>query len=276
MASLKVMVMAAPNGARRSRRDHPDLPVTEEEVAATAGACVSAGAAAVHLHVRDADGGHTLDAARYHKALRLARDAVGPEAVLQITTEAVGMFTPDEQMDSVRSVRPEAVSLAIKELIPDEGAEKVGHEFLAWIKAEGIAPQFILYEPDDLTRLLALRDSGVVPFARPFALFVLGRYTSDQQSAPEDLEPFLDVLGRHDLPWAVCAFGRRESECALAAAERGGHVRVGFENNLHLPDGRRAGSNEDLVAATVARLEASGHAIMAPAEARAFLAQTLA
>lgn len=269
------MVMAAPNGARRTRLDHPALPIAEEDIAATAGACVRAGAAAIHLHVRDGEGRHSLDAARYRKALALAREAVGPDAILQVTTEAVGLYSPEEQMACVREVRPEAVSLALKELIPDEAHEAAGAAFLAWLRAEGIAPQFIVYGPEELERLLAMRDAGIVPFARPFALFVLGRYARDQQSAPEDLDPFLDALGDEDLPWALCAFGRRESECACAAAERGGHVRVGFENNLHLPDGRVAGSNEELVAATVARLKSAGHTVMAPARARAFLAETL-
>jgi 3-keto-5-aminohexanoate cleavage enzyme len=58
--------------------------------------------------------------------------------------------------------------------------------------------------------------------------------------------------------WSVCAFGRRETACVTAAALLGGHARVGFENNLSLPDGARAASNADLVGAAANALEAVG------------------
>ena len=65
-------------------------------------------------------------------------------------------------------------------------------------------------------------------------------------SEPADLLPF---LAAHDgaTPWAVCAFGPREAACALTAAALGGHMRVGFENNLFLPDGTLAPDNAALV-----------------------------
>ena len=103
-----------------------------------------------------------------------------------------------------------------------------------------------------------LVDRGVIPFPRPFLLFVLGRYARDQQSAPEDLDPFVAALAGRDLPWAMCAFGKREADCALRAARLGGHVRVGFENNLSLPGGGPAPSNAALVAATADLLRAAG------------------
>jgi uncharacterized protein (DUF849 family) len=59
-------------------------------------------------------------------------------------------------------------------------------------------------------------------------------------------------------PWSVCAFGRRETACVTAAALLGGHARVGFENNLALPNGARAASNAELVNAAARALEAVG------------------
>jgi 3-keto-5-aminohexanoate cleavage enzyme len=56
----------------------------------------------------------------------------------------------------------------------------------------------------------------------------------------------------------VCAFGRREAACVVAAALLGGHIRVGFENNLLLPDGTLAGSNADLVRQVVGTLGTCG------------------
>jgi 3-keto-5-aminohexanoate cleavage enzyme len=265
------MIMVAANGAGRGKADHPALPLTIAELAAEAKACALAGAAAIHLHVRDATAAHTFDAALYRAATAAVRAAAGPDLVIQITTEAVGRFSPSEQMACVRTVRPEAVSIALRELVPDGRAEPAAEKFFDWMAAENIAPQFILYAPDEVTRLIDLVDRGVIPFARPFLLFVLGRHTANQQSVPSDLDPFLARLEGRDLPWAMCAFGRREAACALHAAQSGGHVRVGFENNLHLPNGALAPSNAALVEATAELLHRHGFAPMDVAEARAVM-----
>jgi uncharacterized protein (DUF849 family) len=262
-----VMIMVAPNGARRGKAQHHALPLTVSELVADISRCVTAGSTAVHLHVRDAEGHHSLDPALYREAIAALRKSL-PDMVIQVTTEAVGRYAPAEQMECVRAVRPEAVSLALRELVPDAASEPEAQAFFAWLAESRIAPQFILYEPGEVTRLIDLVDRAVIPFARPLLLFVLGRYSLDQQSSPADLLPFVSALGSHCFPWAICAFGRREAECALAAARLGGHVRVGFENNLHLPDGTLAPDNATLVAATAGLLRADGFGIMAPAAAR--------
>lgn len=75
MADLTIMV--APNGARKGHAEHHNLPLTAEAIAADALACKTAGAQAVHMHVRDADGRHTLDASRYLAATEAVRRLVG-------------------------------------------------------------------------------------------------------------------------------------------------------------------------------------------------------
>jgi uncharacterized protein (DUF849 family) len=86
----------------------------------------------------------------------------------------------------------------------------------------------------------------VIADAPWFLLFVLGRYTTGQTSDPKDLLPFLrEHAGRE--PWAICAFGAAEHACVTAAAAMGGHVRVGFENNLKLKNNQIAPDNADLV-----------------------------
>src|SRR5690606_7098937 len=118
--------------------------------------------------------------------------------------------------------------------------------FLAWLQGERIAPQYILYSPDEVTRFHELRGRGVIPQRRPFALFVLGRYATGTEAQPQDVLPY---LAAHDpeCPWALCAFGRREGACVLTAAGLGGQVRLGFENNLWLADGALAANNAQLV-----------------------------
>ncbi len=121
MADLAIMV--APNGARKGPADHPNLPITIEATVKDALECQAAGAQAIHLHVRDDQGKHSLDASRYLAATEAVRKAAGPDFPIQITTEAVGMFKPHEQIAVVKAVKPEAVSIATKELIPDASEE---------------------------------------------------------------------------------------------------------------------------------------------------------
>ncbi|MFQ5984647.1 MAG: 3-keto-5-aminohexanoate cleavage protein [Alphaproteobacteria bacterium] len=242
----KLIVTVAPNGARRTKRDHPALPLTPDEIARTAAACREAGAAMLHLHVRDKDGRHSLDVEAYREAIAAVRRAVGDGLIIQATTEAAGRYGPAEQMAAMRALRPEATSLALREIVPDAQAERKAARFFAWLEKEQVVPQFILYSADELARYQDLRTRGVIPGARHFLLFVLGRYDTAEAAKPAELLPFLAALG-DDGPWAVCAFGARENACALAAAALGGHLRVGFENNLYLCDRSPAPTNAALV-----------------------------
>src|SRR3546814_7868518 len=85
-------------------------------------------------------------------------DLVGDRIVIQVTSEAVGLYGPDEQMAMVRGLEPEAVSLAVRELIPDAAQEDAARDFLAWLVGAGILPQYILYAPEDVERFGRLQD----------------------------------------------------------------------------------------------------------------------
>jgi 3-keto-5-aminohexanoate cleavage enzyme len=258
MGPAPVAIAVAPNGGRRAKADHPAVPLTPDELAATAAACLDAGACMIHTHVRDKDGRHVLDAEAYRAAIAAIRGCVGDRLVIQITSEALGIYQPAEQMEVVREVRPEAVSLALRELRPDEDHEAGFAEFLAWLRREKIGPQIILYTPEEAVQLAALKARGLIPFEDIPVLYVLGRYTAGQKSSPVDLLTFLAPGVPHFTHWSVCAFGVHEIACVTAGALLGGHVRVGFENNLLLPDGSTARDNAAIVGATHGVLRACG------------------
>lgn len=278
-----LLITVAPNGARRTHADHAALPLTPAALAETALACRDAGAAMIHLHVRDAQGRHSLDVDLYAEAIAAIRTAVGPDLVIQATTEAVGRYDRHAQMQMVQRLRPEAVSLAVRELIPDAAAEADAAAFLRWTVEAGLFVQYIVYDPAELARLRSLHTRGVIPEKRPFVLYVLGRYGVPDSGAPRHLVPFLaqtDKAGTQgddasaaeawtEETWAVCAFGRRESASTLAAAALGGHIRVGFENNLHLAEGALAPDNAALVRQAVTGAAAIGRRPMHAEEARA-------
>lgn len=272
-ADRHFVVAVAPNGARRTKSDHPTLPMNAEELARTAAAAVDAGAAMIHLHVRDGSGGHVLDAELYRAATSSIRHAVGSGIVVQITTESVGRYRPPAQMQVVRDVRPEAVSLALRELCPDAASEPEFAEFLAFLRRERVAPQFILYDADEVARLGGLMERGIVPHRDPWVLYVLGRHTGGRGTRPADLLPFLQAAGSRFPGFMVCAFGREEAACGATGALLGGGVRVGMENNLLLPSGRTAPDNAALIDAAVKPLRELG---FTPAGAETLRARLLA
>lgn len=243
-----VLIMVAPNGARRTRTDHPALPVTTAELAETAAACHRAGAGAIHVHIRDSGGRHVLDAGLYREAVAAIRAEAGDDLVVQITSEAVERYTPAEQQALILALAPPAVSIAVREMFAD--GEPAA--FFAWMRERGIAVQHILYDIADVRWLADLHRRKVIPEDNPRLLFVLGRYAAGEESEARDIEPFLAAAAEEGLagmPWSVCAFGRGETASLTEALRRGGHVRVGFENSLWHEDGRLAADNAERVAA---------------------------
>ena len=254
----RVVVTVAPNGGRKTKADHPALPLTASELARTGAECLERGASMIHLHVRDAEGRHCLDPEAYRVTIAHICQEVGDRLVLQITSESIGLYSPAEQRAAVLKTNPEAVSLALGELAPEAPDERDFCIFLSKLKQMRVWPQIILYTPAEAERLGAMVKQGLIPFDRLSVLYVLGRFSLTRTALPRDLLPFLapDMPRFHS--WSVCAFGRRETACVTAAALLGGHARVGFENNLSLPDGARAASNADLVSAATRAFEAVG------------------
>lgn len=252
-----LIVTVAPNGAYKQPSDHPALPITPDALATTARACRDAGAAMLHMHIRDAQGRHSLDVEGYREATRVVRAAVGEGMVIQITSEAAGIYPAAQQIAVVEALRPEAVSVGLREVDqPEIGEARLG-AFFNGLARQGTMTQVILYDTKDLQRWQDLRQRGVVADEPWFLLFVLGRYSAGQISSPRDLLPFLQAHTGAE-PWAVCAFGPTENACITAAAALGGHARVGFENNLRCKDGSLAPDNTALVRQAAQAAEALG------------------
>jgi 3-keto-5-aminohexanoate cleavage enzyme len=254
----RVVLAVAPNGGRKTKADHPALPLTSGELARAAAECLERGASMIHLHVRDAEGRHSLDPEAYRAAIASICQEVGDRLVLQITSESLDRYSPAEQRAAVLRTNPEAVSLALRELAPEKADDKDFGDFLVKLKQMRIWPQIILYTPAEAARLGAMLKQGLIPFEKLSVLYVLGRFALTRTALPRDLLPFLAPEAPRFESWSVCAFGRRETACVAAGALFGGHARVGFENNLSLPDGARAASNAELVGAAAHAFEAVG------------------
>ena len=268
------IVAVAPNGARRTKADHPALPMTPDEIAREAASCLDAGAAFLHLHVRDSAGGHTIDPDSYRAGIEAVRGAVGQRMVIQVTTEAVGIYQPDQQIAAIKDLVPEAVSLAIREIAPDAAHEPAAADFFAWLRRENVLTQYILYSADEVSRFNEMQRRGMIPDEDPCVIYVLGRYAEGQRSNPEELLPFLQARGElSNDRWFLCAFGPKENACMTTAAALGGHARIGFENNLWLNDGSVAPDNAALIGQFTRTLEHLGRPIADADQIRALLSQ---
>lgn len=244
----RIAIIVAPNGARKTKQDHAQLPMTIEEMVADAKACQTAGATMIHLHARDAQGRHSLEVDDNLDIYHAVKAAVGDSMIVQLTTEAVGMYSPQQQMALIKAVKPEAASFALRELIPDEQSEEQGFVFFDWVAAQGILSQIILYDQADIERYFSLLERGVLPKHNQHALVVLGRYHEAQQSSPWDLRTLhLERFIEENVRCAVCAFGVREQDCLIHALLLGLDVRVGFENNHLSADGQPANCNAEQV-----------------------------
>ncbi|MEP1961523.1 3-keto-5-aminohexanoate cleavage protein [Tateyamaria sp.] len=237
-------LMVAPNGARRGKSDHPQLPVTDDEVVQTAIACHAAGADGVHLHIRDAAGAHLLDAPRYQALLDRLKDTV-PGMYLQVTSESAGQYTAQEQRGMMRALRPAHVSVAMREMVrgPEDWAK--AHGFYAWALENAVDVQHILYSPKEVAAFVDAVLRGQVPGDRLLIQLVQGSYAEGSEGAL-DLDLYLAEFDRVEdrvFDWMLCAFGKSETASLVHAARLGGKARAGFENALHHSDGTLAVDN---------------------------------
>lgn len=239
-------IMVAPNGARRGKEANISLPITIPELITTAASCHKVGADALHLHVRDDNGEHSLDVGLYREAISELHRVV-PQLELQITTEAAGIFGVPEQFNCLRELRPKWASVSVREMARDLSLAPKVYELCDENRTK---VQHILYDTDDIALLLDWQQQGIVKATQDSVLFVLGRYTQGQVSSPSDLTAFRQALPniKH---WMVCAFGPDEHYCLAHAALQGGAVRVGFENSLVSPNGTPHTDNAASVSALI-------------------------
>lgn len=248
-------LMVAPNGARLTQSDHKQLPITADEIAKTAKACFAEGAGTLHLHIRDDDQKHSLDAQRYRETISRVKSVV-PEMKIQITTEAVGIFDVAAQIKCIIETKPDALSMSVREFSHEPELTQIAYSSANQLGAE---IEHIVYTPADIEMLLDHYVTGVIPKSERRILCVLGRYTQGQVSEPTDLDPFLDAIKGQNFSWSVCAFGKNEQSCLLYALEKGGNIRIGFENNRLMPNGEPFTDNQSSVRAFVKAAAIAGY-----------------
>lgn len=268
----RTVITAALTGPVARKSDHPGLPCSPEEIAEAARASWEAGAAVVHLHLRDKRGEPTADLAVAARVLELVRAAC--PAIIQLST-GVGLEVPFEARLALLEIAPEAATLNVCTMSfgagefrnPPEGVRQMATR----MRELDIQPELELYDSGHLDVALALIDEGLVVGPPHFSL-VLG-VRGGMAATPGNLISLVEKLpaGAH---WQAIGIGRSNLAMTTIALAMGGHARTGLEDTLRLERGRAA-SNHELVRRLGAVSEAIGRPIASVDEARADLALAL-
>jgi 3-keto-5-aminohexanoate cleavage enzyme len=241
----KLIITAAITGAETTKEMNPALPCTPEEQAEAAFECWKAGASIVHLHVRDEKLKPSQSLAQFEKVTKLIRAKC--DIILQFSTGgAVG--TPVAERIAPLALKPEMASLNAGSInFGDEVFENLPKDIAALaneMKRLNIKPEIEVYDLGMLEYGVSLVTSGLVPGPAHFQ-FVMGTKHGISGN-PENM-----FLMRSKLPpgctFAVAGVGRNQLQVAPLAIVGGGHVRVGFEDNVYYAKGVLAKSNAELV-----------------------------
>ncbi|MDR2979486.1 MAG: 3-keto-5-aminohexanoate cleavage protein [Bacteroidales bacterium] len=267
----KLIITAAISGAEVTKEMNPAVPYTKEEFVREAKSACDAGASIIHLHVRLDDGTPTQDKARF-KEIMDAIYTVCPDVIIQPSTGgAVGMSN-DERLQPTE-LNPEMATLDCGTL--NFGGDEIFENTENTIKyfgqrmiERGIKPELEVFDKSMIDMALRLHKKGYIksPMHFDFVMGVNGGIAGE-------LRDFVFLRGSipADATYTVAGIGRFEFPLAVVAIIDGGHVRMGFEDNVYLSKGVLAKSNGELVGKVVRLAKELGREIATPAETRKIL-----
>jgi uncharacterized protein (DUF849 family) len=265
------LITVAPTGAELAKDSVPALPVTLDELVATAMSCEHAGAAVVHVHIRDADAKPTLDLTRLTDTVRALRGATG--LIVQLSTG--GAVTDSfERRLAVLDAVPDACSLTCGTVNfgTDVFLNPWGFikDLYAKTQALGVVPEFELFDFGHIATLhRLLGELGEPAGGHVHCDLVMGV----PGGMPGDASTLVQAAAA--LPagatWSATGIGRTSLPVLLAALAAGGHLRVGMEDTVTFARGRPVVSNAELVERAAAAAELAQRPAMSPAAARDML-----
>ena len=269
----KLIITAAICGAEVTKEQNPNVPYTVEEIVREAKSAVDAGAAIVHLHVREDDGTPTQSHVRFQECEEAIYKACPNVILIPSTGGAVGM-TPDERLDSTNTTPiPEMATLDCGTCnFGDEIFDNTMPTMRAFGKRmieKGIKPEYECFEMGHLDTILTMSRKGEVPGDPMQFNFVLG--VPGCTPATVDNLCWLVKNIPAGSTWTATGIGRHAFTLAAPAIVMGGNVRVGFEDNLYLERGVLAKSNGELVDKVVRMAKLLGRQIATSDEAREIL-----
>ena len=296
----KTIISCAITGSIHTPSMSPHLPWKPGDIAAQSIEAARAGATILHLHARDPDDGRPSASADHFGAF-LPRIAESCDAVINLSTGGSATMTLEDRLAGPLRFRPEMCSLnmgtmnfalypmAEKErdwlfdweqpflrgtddLVFKNTPRDIAGVLKAMGEERGARFEFECYDIGHLYMLRHFADRGLIeaPIFIQFVFGVLGGMGSDPDTLDHMIALSRKLFG-HDIMFSVLAAGRHQIPMATLAAERGGHVRVGLEDNLMITKGGLAPSNAAQVTQIREIVEKMGRSIASPDDARAML-----
>lgn len=270
-----VIITCAITGAETTKEKQPALPITPREQAEAAAEALQAGASIIHLHVREDDGKPSQRPERFEEAIRAIRERA-PGVIIQISTGgAVGESI--ENRARPLALKPEMASLNLgtmnfgDDVFFNHPRDIVG--LASRMHQLGVMPELEIYEAGMLESAFRLARQGILrePLHFQFVLGVPGGMSGE----PANLHHLVTTLERHaagrEMHWGVAGVGRYQLPLAVQALVMGGHVRVGFEDNIFYSKGVPARSNAQLVERVTRIARELGREVATPDVARKLL-----
>ncbi len=275
----KVIITAALSGAGTFKNNNPAVPYAPAEFADEAAKAYKAGAAMVHIHAKQDDGMATHDIDR----IRTTYDAIRqktPELIVNLSSAVGAGKTPEERIAQIIAIKPEMASLNTNTMNFSFIDRKTGMIMLDYVfentftmlqdfgrtmEENRVKPEVEVYDIGGLDNFLLIAKQGM--FSDPVNFNFVWGVTGGQRFRPDAF-----VTLAHALPpgsnFTTCGVGRDEFPCIMQSCLMGGHMRVGLEDNVRLPNGELAKGNYELVEVAVKVAQAMGREPTTPDEAR--------
>ncbi|MGY1622660.1 3-keto-5-aminohexanoate cleavage protein [Geodermatophilus sp. SYSU D00965] len=272
--SSGTLITLAPTGAESAKADVPALPVTVDEVVATARDCQALGAAVIHLHIRDTETRPTLELGRVREVVTAVREAT--DLVVQISTGGA-VTDPFDARLAVLDVEPDAASLSL-------GTVNFGRDVFSnpWdlivelhtqMQQRGIVPEYEVFDLGHLATLSRLLDKYGPPHGGHVHVDLVMGVPGGMPGNTQALAACLPHLSP-GASFAATGVGRTSLPVMLAALSAGGHLRVGMEDTLTYAPGEPVRDNAQLVARAAGLARIAQRPPMSTGDARAFLGIT--
>ena len=265
----KLIITAALTGAEVTRAQTPYIPLTPAETAEEAYRCWQAGASVVHIHVRDKEGNPSQDPEIFRETMGLIREKC--DIIVQLSTGGAVTATVEERIAPI-ALKPEMATLTTGTCNFGDGVFMNSPEYVERIakalQEHGVKPEVEVFETGMIQNALSLVKKGLLREPVHFDL-VLG-VPGAMPGTAKNLMHLVESLPQ-GATWTAAGIGRAELPLAVMAIVLGGHVRVGFEDNIYYSKGVLATSNAELVARVVRIAKECGREVATPSEARKIL-----
>src|SRR5438067_5523235 len=250
------LLTVAPTGAETAKSDAPALPVTVDELVSTAKGCQAAGAAVIHVHLRDDSAKPTLDLGRAREAVQGIREAT--DLVVQVSSGGAVTDSEDARV-AVLDSEPDGASLTCGTVNFGSDVfmnrwELIERLYLAMRERE-IVPEFELFDLGHVATMTRLLEKHGAPYGGHVHADLVMGVPGGMPGTIQALTAAVQALPA-EATWSATGVGRTTIPVLLAAVAAGGHVRVGMEDTLTFAPGRPVRDNAELVerAAAVAHL----------------------